>query len=95
MPKTYRDNLKRQLAHGYHDLELAGSHIYQVALPFEEQHPEMAESLKAVMEGLIVMMEVLNTFAINAWGRDSVNWESWRALSEAQVGSHADEQPMD
>ena len=91
MPKTYRDNLKRQLAHAHHDLELAGSHIYQVEVPFEEQHPDMAESLKAVMEGLVVMLQVLETFANQAWGKEEINWEGWRAMSETQVGGHADD----
>jgi hypothetical protein len=95
MPKTVRDNLKRQLAHAYHDIELAGAHIYNVEQPFEGPHPDMAESLKAVMGGLVMMLQVLDAFAKEAWGKDTPNWEGWRALSEDQVGSHADEQPMD
>jgi hypothetical protein len=95
MPKTYRDNLKRQLAHAHYDLEVAGAHIFNVANAFKEVHPELADPLYATLDGLKIILDVLDTFALEAWGKENPNWQGWRGLSEKQLEDYANEQSMD
>ena len=78
MPKSQRDLLKRQLAHAYHNLDLAGYHITEVTKAFEPVHPEMVPMLDQVKAGLLIQMQVLSAFALQAWGNPSPDWEAWR-----------------
>lgn len=78
MPKNKRDLLKRQLAHAYHNLDLAGYHLTEVTKAFDEVHPEMTEPLDQVKAGLLIQMQVLASFAFQAWGNPAPDWEAWR-----------------
>ncbi len=78
MPKSHRDLLKRQLAHAYHNLDLAGYHISEVTKAFEPVHPEMSALLDQVKAGLLIQLEVLAHFALIAWGNPSPDWDAWR-----------------
>ncbi len=78
MPKSHRDLLKRQLAHAYHNLDLAGYHLGEVIKAFEPIHPELKPILEAVQSGLLIQMEALTKFAFTAWGNPSPDWDAWR-----------------
>ena len=77
MPKTKRDLLKRQTAYAHSAIERATIHLNEVAAPFQDQHPELAEPLYM----LIVMLQdgnkLLENWVEQVWGRDNVDWEAW------------------
>ena len=78
MPKTHRDLLKRQIAHAHNNLDLAIDHIAQVAIQFESVHPELEEGLVIASSLINQADEVLKAFVMAAWGREDVEWETWR-----------------
>ncbi len=85
MAKSNRDVLKRDLAHTFYDTVIAAQHlnkVYNVVLP---QHPELADSLGTCIQGYLVIIDVLTKFAQTITGRETINWEAWRALSQAQL----------
>lgn len=78
MPKSHRDLLKRQLAHAYYDLDLAGEHITNVVEEFAPVHPELIEPLTAILAGILIQQDVLKTFVRDVWGIDNPDWHSWQ-----------------
>jgi hypothetical protein len=84
MTKSRRDYIKRDLAHAMYDTVIAMQHlgkVYDVVLP---QHPELAEKLLVCLQGYEIIAGVLKGFAQAITGRDDINWEGWRAITQAQ-----------
>ena len=76
MPKSRRDLLKRQMAHAYRNIGYAMGHLANVQQPFAEQHPHLAEALEVCIVALHDLQGLLDHFASEAWGRDSINWDA-------------------
>jgi hypothetical protein len=64
---------------------IAMQHVGTVYDLFQPVHPELAEKLMVCIQGYEVIAGVIKGFAETAWGKDEVNWESWRALGAAFV----------
>ena len=82
MPKTKRDLLKRQMAHAYNNIKRAIGHLSNVETEFHNVHPELAEGLQVAMVALNDFLSLLDHFAAEAWGRDSINWEAHANVPE-------------
>ena len=78
MTRTHRDRLKKVLGHALRNVELAEDHILDLERVFKEQHPELAEELVSVLEGLEICLELLNHFSVRAWGYIVPLVERWR-----------------
>jgi len=82
VPKTKRDDLKRQAAHAMNNLDRATVHLFNVEQTFEGVHPELAEALKAAIVGIDTVKAVVENFVIAAWGKLPDDWQKWRATGE-------------
>ena len=91
MPKTHRDLLKRQVAHAHNNLQLGINHISIVGVQFDGVHPELAEGLKIAIELITQADELLKVFVQAAWGKDEINWDSWRNLGSGNLKEIDDE----
>ena len=82
MAKTKRDLLKRQMAHAYNNIKRAIGHLANVETEFHDVHPELAEGLQVAMVALNDFLSLIDHFAAEAWGRDSINWDSYANVPE-------------
>lgn len=86
MPKSHRDLLKRQLAHCYNNLMLAGGHLQQVIDEFKPVHPELSAPLEAIQDGIILQINLLHHFVFDVWGVMDPAWDSWRNVPDKNKG---------
>lgn len=82
MPKTKRDLIKRQMGHSYNNIKRAMGHLANVEVEFHDVHPELAEPLQVLIVALGDMLGLIDHFASQAWGRDSIDWEAYANVPE-------------
>lgn len=77
MPKTTRDIYRRHLAQAYININWAATKLLDLYNTFNPVHPELGVLLKAILEGLDIDTEIIQQFAISAWGKIPEDWYSW------------------
>jgi len=77
MPKNTRDRLKRQAAQLYMGLERVMEATIELKAEFDPYHPELSVALDAVLTGCQMNQEILTKFWTQAWGQETIRWESW------------------
>lgn len=80
MPKTRRDRLRRNIGHVSYHLNRAASSISVLEDAFRDPHPEDADILIQLLEGVGSMLGVLS-FLADKWGWGEIQERSWRNLS--------------
>ena len=68
MPKTKRDRMKGSVATALLDLERATIQVAEVAMTFEDVHPELIEGLQLAVVMIDQTQQLLETFYNQAWG---------------------------
>lgn len=82
MPKSKRDLLRRQVAHAHNNVELSAVHLIQVHDAFKEVHPDLAAPLAMLINNQIEVKSAIERWASDVWGRESIDWDSWRNVPE-------------
>ena len=77
MPKTHRDVLKREAAQIYLGLDRVMQTTIGLKAIFDPVHPELSVALDAVLEGCLMSQELVKKFWREAWGQETIRWESW------------------
>lgn len=78
MTKTKRDVLKRCIAQAHNNVMRAGSDLATLQEAFQEQHPDMAESLTIMLKTLAMVLTGIDAFCVQAWGHAPSDYDSWR-----------------
>lgn len=78
MPKSTKDQLKRTMGQAVNNINLAATYLSTIEDTFRPVHPELADGLVAALGLLKSTTEVIDMFALNAWGMENPNWQAWK-----------------
>ena len=78
MPRTKRDQLKRELAQVLNNLDMAAYGLAYFVRLFKEPHPDMAKYLETMCKQVLTLKEAGLTFWEWAWGKKPSDYNIWR-----------------
>jgi len=77
MAKSKRDILKREVAQAWYHHQRSMEVLLGLKAIFDPVHPELSVALDLAMEADLACQGLLEKFWTEAWGQETIRWESW------------------
>lgn len=69
---------RKRAGQAYHNLRMAVTILWQEEEIFRPAHPEQADEIKAIWQSVVVLMDLWERFAGEAWGDTAESLEDVR-----------------